>query len=544
MISSSNLTIRLMKGVNDMQEKSIVATDRENKSHNDIPAVFRLMNEEIPPKEVFLPFHFDESYFTKPDGSKKHNEQLATMSCILAYSAFSHFREGEKRYLNQDADLRYLLTGEAGGGKYEYPDYKGYETTTLGFRWYRENKFYHTKATEDSIAFSFATRIIASTKSPIICVAIRGGGYEFEWSSNFNIGDLQEGKYHKGFYVASNQVITDLSEYVEMIKRTSKMPIKLWIVGYSRGGAVANITAHRIKTGRWMKDWGIASDDIYTYTFEAPAGIYSESEKVSGIYNRINYIDPIPRFVFKQWKFSRAGDDIMFPKVGDSDFDENFKKVYSYMWKYLHQNPETYSSVSKSNLFITVLDDFVTRIIKNMESWRDFQNHQEPLSAITAWFMSLSPEETKLLYSKYFKVATILMNLLASDRKTAEDNFKTLFHEVCPTRSEKECTELTSCVLKLEEFLKIIVKDANLLELINLAIIFLGVPWTHSPMLCLSWLMSQDGKYNANLDGIDIEAIEASLIAQQLPSLFAELESCDDRSAQEEIIINWLSRHS
>ena len=60
--------------------------------------------------------------------------------------------------------------------------------------------------------------------------------------------------------------------------------IKIWTSGYSRGGAVVNISAGRIDDGL-VKYKNILSDeinytkdDIYAYAFEAPAGKIIKNE--------------------------------------------------------------------------------------------------------------------------------------------------------------------------------------------------------------------------------------------------------------------------
>lgn len=527
-----------------MQEKRIVETDSENKSHNDKPAVFRLMNEENPPQEVLLPFHFDESYFTESGGSKNHNKQLATMSCILACSAFSHFREGEKRYLNQDADLRYLLTGEAGDRRHEYPDYKKYETTPLGFVNYQEDAFYHMKSTENSIAFSFAAKEMSF--GILICVVIRGGGYENEWCSNFNVQDnsIGEKKYHKGFYDASSKVLLDLNRYIE--KYLGKR-IKLWIVGYSRGGAVANITAHRISTEWYHMKWKIDGSSIYTYAFEPPTGIMSNNHVPEHlvIHNHINYLDLVTRFALKSWKFVRVGNNYIFPKATDENFNEHWTVVVKCMQQFIKQDPKHYTdlSIGKGN-YITIdnIEEIIGLILKTPEVFMVFYKE---LSYLTQWLMSLTSEEMNEV--KNFQNINNLWNaiyyLCKGKLEEAKQDLKKFWLAVCPKRSEAELNAFIDNILNLKNLFKLFIEH-NPVNFLLILLYCMILPWTHSPMLCLSWLMSQDSNYSSKLSEIAIETVEPSQFAEQLSSLFTELESCDDHSAQEEIITNWLSRHS
>ena len=67
--------------------------------------------------------------------------------------------------------------------------------------------------------------------------AIRGSKYDSEWASNLTAGaqgDIQ------GFYDASEKVNDRLRDYLADNELTD---VKLWITGYSRAGAVADLTA-------------------------------------------------------------------------------------------------------------------------------------------------------------------------------------------------------------------------------------------------------------------------------------------------------------
>lgn len=549
-----------------MQENLNVPTGLDSAPQGTKPSVFRLMNDEN--KEVLLPFYFDEKHFLSKHETTP-NKQLATMSCIVALSAFSHFREGDKRYFNQDADLRYLLTGEADSTAHPYPDYKKYDTATLGFTGYQESDSYHEQPKEDSIAYSIATKPLSSSPgSAVVCLAIRGGGYESEWCSNFKVGELQEEAYHKGFYEASSQVICGLEKYLRAI-RDQYLNIKLWIVGYSRGAAVANITAHRIKTGRWMNDWKINGEDIYTYTFETPAGyrkIPADNKGVEdcpGVYNQINYLDFIPRIVFEDWNFLRVGTDYTFPCIGKcTDFNSKWAAVVWCMNKYLNQGSSNYNSISVNTEFPVFLDNTIKMIAPQLSLEELTSKYQKPVGTLLSWFMVLSTKEMEQLQSGYgiLHLVSLALNVLYSNKKeTVESSALIFFMYVSPNISDKKCQDLIDSVVSLSPLFKKIYDGYKWEQLLPLAIAFAMVPWTHAPLLCLSWLMSQDTRYTASLDSAALEAVEASLAAEQstgmpnqlinitneeFEALFTELKSCDDPSAQQEIIKSWVSQHS
>lgn len=71
---------------------------------------------------------------------------------------------------------------------------------------------------------------------------LRGVGYGAEWVSNLHLG---ENSWHYGFVTAAEQFFADLQDYLACAKAAAGElgTIKLWLGGYSRGAAVANLAA-------------------------------------------------------------------------------------------------------------------------------------------------------------------------------------------------------------------------------------------------------------------------------------------------------------
>ena len=152
---------------------------------------------------------------------------------------------------------------------------------------------------------------------------------------------------HEGWYNAANKLIKFVNSYVESQNINGKL--KLWMAGYSRGGAVTNLAAGLIdnQLGDIKKIFPnkpvtLDHNDVYAYTFETPQGanINSKTVKAPGdaIYNNIwNIINPndlVTKVAMSAWGFTRFGTDkFITTKFYDSaNFSANretFKKIYA-----------------------------------------------------------------------------------------------------------------------------------------------------------------------------------------------------------------------
>ena len=141
--------------------------------------------------------------------------------------------------------------------------------------------------------------------TPLIAVALRGGGYGDEWIGNFTV--YNSGTYHMGFDMSSNEVLNELRSYVASKGITGD--VKLWITGYSRAAATANLAAGKlVQNGALASDCSVASDAIYAYCFETPRGTKSGSgSQYNGIWNIVNPTDPVPMVAMEKWGYGHFG---------------------------------------------------------------------------------------------------------------------------------------------------------------------------------------------------------------------------------------------
>lgn len=274
-------------------------------------------------------FNYSDLYFR--NSSYTYNHSLAQMSMRLALSAFASHSNG---YRNQDKNVRDLME-------------------KLNFRDFYKNEWYDKAPTKNSVGVAIARKWIAmpnadysaSDNCTILAVAIRGGGYENEWGGNFNVGSDTE---HAGFAAAREQVIDAVKKYQKKYAVTGK--VKVWITGYSRAAATANLVAAYLDKSSGSGEFGFdySPGDIYAYCFEPPAPT-SDSQRGNSLYKNIfsivNQHDFVPMVVMNKWNYGRYGVTKYLPSAQTN-------KNYKYMITDVRTKFKTYSGKNY------VVDDF------------------------------------------------------------------------------------------------------------------------------------------------------------------------------------------
>jgi hypothetical protein len=150
-------------------------------------------------------YYYDDAYFY--ESSYIYNKHLATMSLCLELSAWGSEDVGNSYSLKM-VNAQNLLD-EIGFTDFDH-NYMDFSYNGVG-----------GKPTKDSIGAVAANKsIIANGKDyTLIAVAVRGGGYESEWASNFTIGESGQ---HTGFKEARDQVIGFLDRYIKNNGRMKK----------------------------------------------------------------------------------------------------------------------------------------------------------------------------------------------------------------------------------------------------------------------------------------------------------------------------------
>ncbi len=345
-----------------------------------------------------LPLVYNDNYFDK--SAFEYNESLATASLALELSGFADRSD----YSNQAKNAKKAL-GE------------------LGFGDIQENDGYKQKTTADSIGVVAANKKIKSNNEEytLVPVVIRGGGYENEWGGNAKVGKTGD---HEGFNTAATKAKEFVDDYIRDKKIQGK--VKLWVVGYSRGGATASllgvkfnndftstlnelnkdsknssnedyynsyVNKERARTlGKYGSEIEMNPNDLYVYTFEAPMGMniingsglkeykgnipYSKSEKsdkaiYENIHNTINDDDFVTKVAPKEWGFARPGvDHKLLEGRKDSDVKSTEEILNSFLVNKIYPGSIKYVG----NALLEKPKNWKLKIFNYFAGFKDFSN--------------------------------------------------------------------------------------------------------------------------------------------------------------------------
>lgn len=194
----------------------------------------------------------------------------------------------------------------------------------------RDSFGYDKPPTPDSLAGVIAHKRIDDMT--VIAATACGAGYGEEWSSNLKVGT---GLRHEGFNTAAGILEDHIDSYIK--EHNIKGKIKLWISGYSRASAVANITAaDMIESGKF--------DDVYAYLTAVPRTT-KKPVAYPGIYNICGKNDPVTCMPLQSWGFERYGTTLFTPS---QEADSNYavlahtasKTTQQLAYEHFRNNPE------------------------------------------------------------------------------------------------------------------------------------------------------------------------------------------------------------
>ena len=231
------------------------------------------------------------------------------------------------------SDDLYWLEGEAGREDHIAAAYRELGFANPVFVGYQNSL--NTPADRAGCAFAQKTLVQQGRRTTIIAAMLRGVGYGAEWVSNLHLG---ENSWHYGFVTAAEQFFADLQDYLACAKAAAGElgTIKLWLGGYSRGAAVANLLAARIN----KELPGLARENVFVYTFATPValgpqdypdlqqdydnnhnadGSLKESWGESNIFNIISSGDIVPHLLPEEWGFHRNGNDRFLPSTRNEE---------------------------------------------------------------------------------------------------------------------------------------------------------------------------------------------------------------------------------
>lgn len=310
---------------------------------NDFSIIFSKMGEEIiggsegrfkfpgtdEKGDTSATFYFEDGYFDGP--ATTYNPSLATMSMCLALSAFG---SNEAKLDNHFEVVRINNNGES--TQFVWSD--GVVTTenqrmcqwtnaynlldAIGFRNIETNEYFSSVPEMNSMGVIVGMKTMESSEGEftLIALATRGGNYYSEWAGNLNVGKTGN---HSGFSFAQREAQRFLDEYVTKHKSDIVGETKLWMAGYSRGGATVNLLAGDVTercTVGTIGEVSLIPNNIYAYCFEPPRGLHEsnvtrgQARTYNNIFNVVNPNDPVPLVAMEKWGFIRYGIDILLPE--------------------------------------------------------------------------------------------------------------------------------------------------------------------------------------------------------------------------------------
>ena len=273
--------------------------------------------------------YYSDGYFAHP--STQYDEHLASLSILMTKFSMNPWGPDNK--------------GDINWFKNQSNRVKGF-LEKIGFENFEANRDYKTQTGFDTIGLAAAKKTVGDYT--LISVAVRSGGYYSEWANNVYLGDGSRSDYmHEGWYNAAGKLLSFVNGYIGDYNITGK--VKLWMAGFSRGGAVTNLAAglldNKLDNLSYYfpnRNISLAHDDIYAYTFEAPQGANINSKTVkdphdslyNNIFNIVNPNDLVTKVAMSAWGFTRFGiDKFITTKFYDStNFTNNraiFKKIYA-----------------------------------------------------------------------------------------------------------------------------------------------------------------------------------------------------------------------
>ena len=246
-------------------------------------------------------FTYSDELFTK--SGYTYRQDLAEMSLGLAFAAFS---SKDSQYSDNYATGNRNFVSMA---------------EQCGFENIQSNKWMFQPAETDSIGINCASKTIRDNGGSytLIAVGVRGNNYHAEWGGNARLDATGE---HKGFALGRDQALDYLRSYIADTGISGR--VKIWIAGYSRSAAVANMVSGALDNGYSLGEGvSLSPHDLYCYCYEPPMG--TTKNQVQGrlydnIQNIVNANDVVTYVPFDSWDFARYGVDHVVPTKGDDNY--------------------------------------------------------------------------------------------------------------------------------------------------------------------------------------------------------------------------------
>jgi len=272
-------------------------------------------------------FYYDDAYFEGK--ASDYNPSLATVSMWLASVGAGYSWLG---WENQSRNLQEMLQ-------------------KMNFTDIEVNEDFKEEPGPDTMGVAAAVRKIG--EDTLLAIVLRSMGYRAEWASNFTIGESGDAR---GFSDSCDIAEEFIEEYVR--NHPVEGTLKLWIVGYSRGAAIANLLAGRITTSGAIDGVSVEKENIFGYTFNTPAALsvsvcpVEKARQCTNIHNIITANDLVPKVAPSVWGFYRYGtDESLIPEIRTDENTALFDAMVSHLPGYLKTVDETGKTIALTETY-------------------------------------------------------------------------------------------------------------------------------------------------------------------------------------------------
>ena len=453
-------------------------------------------------------YYYDDKYFTQD--ATQYNTHLSTMSLCLELSSWSsHDASNWPRRNSSGPDKLKNARNLLG---------------TLGFSAFDFNSDWEQAPTRDTIGVAAANKTIidgSGKEYTLIALAIRGGGYYSEWGSNFNLGSSGT---HAGFASARDSTLNFLNSYISA--KNISGSIKLWMVGYSRAGAVSNITAGYINSNpSVLRGVSLQKKDLFCYTFEAPQGsTTSGGSDQQNIHNIVNVNDIVPLIAPSGWGFTRynQANDHLLPYYATSNFgarkDAMLTQLVNLGYGTFGYNIKEYTrsynrfgdsflvddrSLPQNELLAQFVDILSNEAIGSRSRYRAQlqEGIVEVMAELNAYqnqkMDALLDDLSSRLSSIILDIVVVYINPLAFDKM---HEVKVILRNAVSESARNVGIDITDeLLIALENTLfKILMTHPVLtIKVLDNAFAYGTLIQAHYPEITLAWVMSQDTYYNS-----------------------------------------------
>ena len=399
----------------------------------------------------------------------------------------------------------------------------------IGFGDFHKNYGYNSKPEFDSVACVVAAKntYINDSDTTIIAIAVRGSGYEAEWGGNFRMGESTIN--HEGFDIAKSKVLANVEDFVSLYGDNFNSNIKIWITGYSRGAAIANLVASEFNKGK-LNDYpninslDVTKDNVYAYCFATPKNTTDKeasSSKYNNIFSIVNPIDLVPYVAPGNdgFDFTRYGVTYFTPSMESTanyngengvlsqmsethrsiygtEYNENFtfyEFSYSYNEDTWYQPEMSFISENKSIGQTTYIDNLIDILaeegFKNRENYSD--NFEGAVIKLTA--SMLGGYDIRNNTELWDGIGNLIKNYFLLGKFAYPNSLKGLKDDlasIISTYTEISYTDALSALSELDDLLAVIPNHPNyaFTTVANRSILF----ESHKMHVYLSWMAYLD----------------------------------------------------